>query len=125
MSTTKRPYIEVDTGGGDATADPIKLFSHMLRLKHGGTIEVEESNKRLLEGLIEKGLIPKSSIVWNGERVSRIYGFGVDDRGRIEYNLPSRSPPKKVARTYVPRVPQVDPSVVRNAVLRSKQQMAM
>lgn len=121
MSTTKRPYIEVDTGGGGVAKDPIGLFSHMLRLKHGGTEEVEESNKKLLEGLIQRGQIPKSSIVWHDERVSRIYGFSVDDRGKIEYSSPSRGSPKRVAKTYVADVPDVDMSVLRNAIIRSKQ----
>jgi hypothetical protein len=121
MSTNKRPYIEVETGSGGLTADPIGLFAHMLRLKHGGTKEAEESNRKLLEGLIQGGHIPKSSIVWHDDRVSRIYGFSVDDRGRIKYSSPSRGSPKRTAKTYVADVPDVDMSVLRNAIIRSKQ----
>ena len=123
MPTTKRPCIEVDVGTGGETSDPIGLFARMLRSKYGGSEDSERSNRELLERLIKNGQIPKSSIVWHGERVSKIHGFKVDAKGRIEYDSPSKgSPPKRpVARAYAAEAPDIDVLVLKDAILRSKQ----
>lgn len=62
----------------------------MLRLKHDATEDVEEYNRELLETLMRKGQIPKSNIVWRGEKVAKIYGFKINkENGKIEYDTPS------------------------------------
>jgi hypothetical protein len=127
MSTaTKRPYIEVDTGlpwsHNCDTRDPIGLFAHMLAEQNRGTTkEVEESNRMLLESLFKMGHITKSSILWHGNMVWRIYGFRLGNGGKIEYCSPSRTSPKKTARAYVADIPDVDVSALKEAIMRSKQ----
>ena len=118
----KRSYIEVGYCA-EESEDPVRLFASMLREKYGGTEETEEYNRRLLDNLIQKGHIAKSSIIWHQDRITKIYGFKVDDSGKIEYDIfGSHSPEKKTkARTYVTNTNKVDISAVRNAILRSKQ----
>jgi len=122
MVNNKRRCIEVDTGTSGRTGDPIGLFARMLREQHGGSDKVEESNKILLESLIRRGQIPRSSIVWHDEKVSKIYGFRVGEGGKIEYDSQSRSPQKKaIVQAHIAEVPQIDALVLKNAILRSKQ----
>ena len=123
MSAARRPCIEVDTGASGRTSDPIKLFAHMVRLRYGGTEEVEEYNRRLLESLMQRGQIPKSSIVWHDEKVSKIYGFRAGPSGKIEYDSPSKGSPKRVAKAHVaPEAPPpIDVITLRDAILVSKQ----
>ena len=118
---TKRPCIEVDTGNSGMTDDPINLFAHMLRLKYNSTQDVEEYNRRLLESLMRKGHIPKSNIVWRDEKVAKIYGFKIDSSGRIEYDSSTKSSPKRVTKTYAASIPEVDLSMLKDAVIRAKQ----
>ena len=125
MSTTKtikRPCIEVDTGSSGNTGDPVRLFAHKLRMRYGGTDEVEESNRTLMESLITRGQIPRSSIVWHGESISKIYGFKIGERGKIEYDSPSRGLPKKANQARVVDTgSQINVQVLRDAIIRSKQ----
>jgi hypothetical protein len=121
----KRPCIEVDTGNSGLTSDPINHFAYMLRLKHNSTEEVEEYNRRLLETLIGKGHIPKSNIIWRDEKLARIYGFKIDDEGKIEYDTTTKSSPKsspkKVTKAYAASIPEVDLSMLKDAVIRANQ----
>jgi hypothetical protein len=92
----------------------------MLREKYGGTEETEEYNRRLLESLTQKGQIAKSSIIWQQDKITKIYGFKVDSSGKIEYDIyGSHSPEKK--KTYITNTNKVDMHAVRNAILMSKQ----
>ena len=119
---SKRPCIEVDTGNSALTNDPINDFAHMLRLKHNATEDVEEYNRELLETLMRKGQIPKSNIIWRGEKVAKIYGFKVNkENGKIEYDTPSKGSPKKVTKAYATSIPEVDLSMLKDAIIRSKQ----
>lgn len=106
----------------EESEDPVKLFASMLREKYGGTEETEEYNRRLLENLVQKGQIAKSSIIWHQDRITKIYDFKVNDSGKIEYDIfGSHSKKKTKAKTYVNWANKVDISAVRNAILRSKQ----
>lgn len=119
-----RPCIEVETKSCDKADEPISLFVHMLRLKENSTKDVEEYNKRLLENLIRRNQIPKTSITWHGEKIAKIYGFKIDNNGKIEYNTESKSPPKKAApvhSVHAISAPEVDLSMFKDAILRSKQ----
>ena len=118
---SKRSCIEVDTGDNGITDDPISLFAYMLKVKYNSTMEVEEYNRRLLDKLMRKGQIPKSNIVWRDEKVAKIYGFKIDSSGKIEYDTPSKSSPKKVKKVYATSIPDVDISVLKDAIIRSKQ----
>ena len=115
----KRSYIEVEYRSGDG--DPIREFASLLREKHGASEETEEYNRRLLENLVQKGQIPKSSIIWYQDKITKIYGFKVDDTGRILYDLTGSHSPDRRAKAYVTNAPNIDMSAVRNAILRSKQ----
>lgn len=116
----KRSYIEVGYRAGDSE-DPLKLFAAMLKEKYGGTEETEEYNRRLLESLLEKGQIAKSSIIWHQDKITKIYGFKVDSNGKIEYDILGNHSPEKKKKTYVTNTNNVDMCAVRNAILRSKQ----
>jgi hypothetical protein len=125
MTAANRQCIEVDTRAStdEKTGDPIKLFAQMVREQHHGTKDVEESNTALLQSLMQKGLIPKSSIVWHGDKISKIYGFKVGIDGKIEYNYPSRGSPKRAAKAHVvySSPPPIDVVTLKNAILASKQ----
>lgn len=116
-----RPYIEVDTGGSTFTNEPISLFAQTLRLKEKSTTDVEEYNKRLLENLIRKNQIPRSSIVWHGEKIARIYGFKIDGSGKIEYNTEKKTSPKRVTHVHAVGTSELESSMLRDAIIRSKQ----
>ena len=115
----KRSYIEVEYRSGDG--DPIRELASLLREKHGASEETEEYNRRLLENLVQKGQIPKSSIIWYQDKITKIYGFKVDDTGKILYDLTGSHSPDRRAKAYVTNAPNIDMSAVRNAILRSKQ----
>jgi hypothetical protein len=115
----KRSYIEVEYRSGDG--DPIGEFASLLREKHGASEETEEYNRRLIENLVQKGQIPKSSIIWYQDKITKIYGFKVDDTGKILYDLTGSHSPNRRAKAYVTNAPNIDMSAVRNAILRSKQ----
>lgn len=115
----KRSYIEVEYRSGDG--DPIREFASLLREKHGASEETEEYNRRLLENLVQKGQIPKSSIIWYQDKITKIYGFKVDDTGKILYDLTGSHSPDRRTKAYVTNAPNIDMSAVRNAILRSKQ----
>ncbi len=121
----KRSYIEVgyrDVQSADRPDDPLRQFASSLRDKHGGDEEVEEYNFRLLENLVERDQIPKSSIIWHQDKITKIYGFKVDNGGKIAYDIEgSHSPDRRKAKTYVANTPSIDMLAVRNAILRSKQ----
>ena len=121
MSTTKRSCIEVDTGNNGMTNDPVSLFAYMLKVKYNSTEEVEEYNRKLLEDLMRMNQIPKSNIVWRDEKMAKIYGFKIDSSGRIEYDTQSKRSPKKVKKVYATSIPDVDISVLKDAIIRSKQ----
>ena len=114
----KRSYIEVEYRSGDG--DPIRQFASLLRDKHGASEETEEYNRRLLDNLVQRGQIPKSSIIWYQDKITKIYGFKIDDTGKILYDLTGSHSPDRRAKAYVTNAPNIDMSAVRNAVLRSK-----
>ena len=123
MAAASRPCIEVDTRTSGKTTDPIKLFAHMVRVQYHGTKDMEESNGRLLHSLMQKGLIPKSSIVWRGDKISKIYDFKVGDDGRMEYDYPGKGSPKRAVKAHVVHsAPSpIDVVTLKNAILASKQ----
>jgi hypothetical protein len=116
----KRSCIEVGYCADDGS-DPLKLFAYMLREKYGGNKEVEESNKALLEILIQRGQIPRSSIIWQQDKITKIYGFKVDNSGKIEYDITGSHSPDRRNKTYVANTSKIDMSAARNAILQSKQ----
>ena len=120
LGLMKRSYIEVGYHAG-GQEDPLRLFASLLREKYGGTEEVEEYNIQLLDNLTKKSQIPKSSIIWNQDKITKIYGFKVDDNGKIEYDIVGSHSPDRRAKTYVTNTPDIDMSAVRNAIFRSKQ----
>ncbi len=116
----KRSYIEVGYKAVE-NDDPVRLFSSMLRERYGGDKGVEDCNRVLLENLIHKGQIPKSSIIWHQDKITKIYGFKVGIDGKIEYDISGSNSPDRRAKTYINNTPKIDMSAVRNAILRSKQ----
>jgi len=113
-----RSYIEV--GYREGSEDPLQQFVSLLREKHGSSMEIEEYNLKLLSNLTKIDKIPKPSIIWHRDRIIKIYGFKVDNNGKIEYDLAGNSPDRK-AKQYVSNSPHINMSDVRNAILRSKQ----
>jgi len=120
LEQMKRSYIEVGYRAGE-NGDPLRLFASMLREKYGGDEEVEESNQKLLQNLVQRGQIPKSSIIWHQDKITKIYGFKIDDSGKIEYDITGSNSPDRRTKTYITNTPKVDMSAVRDAILRSKQ----
>ena len=122
MASQKRSFIDVGPPpdyNASRNCDPLELFACMLRNKYGGTDDTEQSNFKLLEDLITKRKIAKSSIIWHNDTISRIYGFRVNNKGGIEYDPSGKSSQK--AKLYVTNAPPIDMSSIRNAILKSKQ----
>ena len=120
LEQMKRSCIEVGYCADDSS-DPLKLFAYLLKEKYGSNKEVEESNKKLLEILIQRGHIPRSSIIWQQDKITKIYGFKVDNSGKIEYDITgSHSPDKRRNKTYVANTSKIDMSAAKNAILQSK-----
>jgi len=122
---SKRSYIDVgEYPYRIDEEDPLELFAHMVRTKHNkGNEKVERSNKKLLESLMSKGQIPKSSIVWNhpyNDAICRIYGFKIDEEGYIQYDISENKSPKKPTRYEIPKS-NVDMYALKNAIIKSKQ----
>lgn len=115
----KRSYIEVEYRSGDG--DPVRQFASLLREKHDASEKTEEYNRQLLENLVQRGQIPKSSIIWYQDKITKIYGFKIDDTGKILYDLTDNNSPDRRARTYFTSSSDIDMSAVKNAVLLSKQ----
>jgi hypothetical protein len=124
VSQMKRSCIEVDyrqlTLATKDEEDPLKLFAYMLREKYGGTEETEEYNKILLNNLLQKGQIAKSSIIWQQDKITKLYGFKVDNSGKIEYDINGNHSPEK-KKTYVTNANKVDLSALKDAIFLTKQ----
>ncbi len=116
----KRACIEVGYRADDV-GDPLRSFASLVREKHGGDKEVEECNRVLLENLIQRGQIPRSSIIWHQDKIIKIYGFRIDERGKIEYDIQGNNSPDRRHKNYITNTPKVDMLAVRDAILRSKQ----
>lgn len=102
--------------------DPVRNFALLLGERHGSKEDVNLYNIQLLEKLIEGNNIPKSSIIWQQGKIKKIYGFKVDDKGKIEYDLAgSSNSPDRRAKKYITSIPPVDMFAVRNAIIKSKQ----
>ena len=102
--------------------DPVRDFALLLGERHGSKEDVNLYNIQLLEKLIEGNHIPKSSIIWQQGKIKKIYGFKVDDKGKIEYDLAgSGNSPDRRAKKYITSIPPVDMFAVRNAIIKSKQ----
>jgi len=115
----KRSYIEVEYRSGDE--DPIRQFASLLRDKHDASEETEEYNRNLLNSLVQRGQIPKSSIIWYKDKITKIYGFKVDDTGKISYDLEGCNSPDRRSRTYFTSSSDIDMSAEKNAILQPKQ----
>lgn len=122
LEQMKRSYIEVSyRAGSDNNSGVCKQFASSLREKYGGTDNVEKYNERLLDNLMRKGHIPKSSVIWHQDKIVKIYGFKVDEEGKVVYDIAGSHSPNRKAKTYVTNTPNIDMSAVRNGILRSKQ----
>lgn len=121
-----RSCIEVDPrSNGSLTADgqdtdPLDLFVRSLRNGTKGTDEIERTNKRVLSNLISNGHISRSSIIWNDDKIYKIYGLKVDDQGRIKYDK-QKSHEQKRPLCINADATKVDLSEIRSAVIRTKQ----
>lgn len=118
-----RSCIEVSYGSltpDKQSKDPLDLFVWSLRNCKRGTDEIERTNKRVLSNLISNGHISKSSIIWNDDKISKIYGLRVDNEGRIKYDK-HKSPERKQPLYVAADATKVDLSELRNAIIRAKQ----
>jgi len=117
-----RPYIEVycSTSPAVSTSDPIELFVTRLKKRYGGSEQTKSFNKDLLNSLVTKGYIPKSSIVWRHDQILKIFDFRIGEDGKIEYVIPCRPSPKKVAPAAEQDI-NIDIKTIKNAISRSKQ----
>lgn len=121
LEQMKRSYIEVRADDVGADEEPLKQFASLLRERYGGAKKVEEYNEKLLESLVRRGQIPKSSIIWHQDKITKIYGFKVDEEGKIVYDITGSHSPDRRTKTYVTNTPNIDMLAVRDAILRSKQ----
>ena len=109
----RRPYIEVNnTSSILREDDPISVFVYMLNAQHDD--DVVEDNITLLKTLISKGHIVKSSIMWDNDHISKIYGLKVNDKGRIIYEKTPQSQDKGVR--VGTKLSSLDLSSLRRAV---------
>jgi hypothetical protein len=121
-----RSCIEVDPKyNGSLTADgqdtdPLDLFVRSLRNGTKGTDEIERTNKRVLSNLISNGHISRSSIIWNKDKIYKIYGLKVDDQGRIKYDKQTSHEQKQPSYINADAT-KVDLSEIRSALIRTKQ----
>lgn len=124
----KRSYIEVPTTSEaevrvlNIEGDPLTRFVSLLKDKYNSSKQTTEYNFTLLNNLIEKRKIQKASIIWNQDNITKIYGFIVDDNGKIGYDIVGNNSPEKKTKQYVSSSPSINMSAVKNAILRSKQQ---
>lgn len=115
----KRSFLEVDTNSHSVSTNPIENFTHLLRLKHGGSQLTEKQNAKLLDKLIYNNYISKSSIIWNDHSlINRIYGLNINSDGTIRYEHPkSQSPEKnKPLAVQMPRSPELDFAAIQNSI---------
>lgn len=121
-----RSYIEVPTTSEAEVRlieeDPLTRFVSLLKEKHNSSKQTTEYNLTLLHNLIKKRKIQKASIIWNQENIAKIYGFRVDDNGKIGYDIVGNNSPEKKTKQYVLSSPSINMSAVKKAILRSKQQ---
>lgn len=121
----KRSFLEVNTYKGDSSylpSDPIKIFVHSLRVKHGGSDVIEAQNAQLLDKLIYNNYISKASIVWteDNNNINRIYGLNINSDGAIRYdNQKLSSPEKKKLPVYIPATSNLDLSAIQHSLCQS------
>jgi hypothetical protein len=112
-----RPYVEADVRNATTSenSDPIKQFTHVLRLKHGGSEETEQYNVQLIKNLLENEHISRSNVVWKGSTVCKIYGIKMNDDGRVSYTKegPPPSPEKNKRKAFVTDATKVDFNLFR------------
>ena len=119
-----RPCIEVDPNlyeslTVDNKKDPFELFVVLLKEESNATEEVKATNKNVIINLLSNGHISKSSIIWQNDRIVKIYGLKVGADGRIKYEKhrsPERKPPINVADAH-----KVNFTELKNAIIRVKQ----
>lgn len=125
-----RSYIEVPTTSEaevrllDIEEDPLIRFVSLLKQKHNSSKQTTEYNLTLLNNLIKKRKIQKASIIWNKENITKIYGFIVDDNGKIGYDIVGNNSPERKTKQYVSSSPSINMSAVKNAIIRSKQNIS-
>lgn len=115
----KRSFLEVNTYREDSNYlqdDPIRLFVHSLRLKHGGSDAIEAQNAQLLDKLIYNNYISKTSIVWakNSNNINKIYGLNINPDGTIQYN--NQKSEKKKQPVYIQATPAFDLSAIQKSL---------
>jgi hypothetical protein len=114
----KRPHIEVDNYITFDSKHPIQSFVNNIRYPQDIDITVGllDENLLLLQNLIARGHIAKSSIIWDGERITRIYGLSIDNNGRIRYERAQHYPER--IDTVGTQVGPLDLLSLRRAVIR-------
>ena len=79
----KRPCIEVSTLDSTKwSGDPVERFVSKIQ---DTSAEAQKDNCQLLKNLINNGHIVNSSIIWENNHISKIYGVRIDRDGRIRY----------------------------------------
>ena len=112
------PYVPQSKSSG--ISDALGLFVRSLRKETNGTDEIERTNKRVLSNLISNGHISQSSIIWDDDKISRIYGLRVDADGRIKYDK-HKSPERKQPLYMAVDATKVNLSELKNAIIRAKE----
>lgn len=118
--TMRRPFLEIDCHNlSSYHIDPVNVFLDNLHLTQNITDpKVIEANKSLLTGLIHQGYISRTSIIWDNNCISKIYGISLDNNGYVQCHNKNHT-----ERTVSLGNPIDDKEVdsIKKAFLRAKQ----
>lgn len=90
----RRPYLEIDCPSinfhansnlaqENSVSDFLDYIHHKKNIKN---TKIIEANKHLLTSLIKQNYISRSSIIWDKNYISKIYGISFDDNQYIQFH---------------------------------------
>ena len=88
----RRPYLEIDCPNINFKAkEPQEnsvsdFLDYIHQKKNIKNTKIIEANKNLLTSLIKQNYISRSSIIWDKNYISKIYGISFDDNQYIQFH---------------------------------------
>lgn len=88
----RRPYLEIDCPSINFQAkEPQEnsvsdFLDYIHQKKNIKNTKIIEANKNLLTSLIKQNYISRSSIIWDKNYISKIYGISFDDNQYIQFH---------------------------------------
>jgi len=122
----RRPFLEIDCLSININSleeDSVKKFLDYLHHKENiSDTKVIEANKNLLTSLIQQKYISRSSIIWNRNDISKIYGISLDDKQYIQFHN-RKDYTEKPIRNFdkVNSIDENEIDSIKKAFIRAKQ----